>query len=164
MKSLLLIRSVSFQQLDNNLAHIRAAFPDHSIHLLTHEHGRRLAEKYTAIANIVIYPHCGAFTAGIEIPDLGPYDAVLVPVTNLSGAGFINVFQFAASLPAERLYCCNLVGKIAAHSRAEIAGWVRRDRFVRWAGKLIGVPLGALAVIWFSGAIMLLRYCSRNTH
>ncbi len=46
MKNILIIRSVSFQQLDLNLPAIKEKYSPCSISLLTHEHGVKLAEQF----------------------------------------------------------------------------------------------------------------------
>ncbi len=49
MKKLLIVRSASMQQLDNNLKAIINTFPDYEYHMLTHEHSVKLVEKYDVI-------------------------------------------------------------------------------------------------------------------
>ena len=151
MKRLLTIRSASFQQLDNNFPLIRSHFPEHEIHLLTHEHGRKLAEKYAFVSKVIVYPTAGNFSSAVHLPELkgDKYDDVLVPVTNLSGAGFANVFAFALSLSAGSVHQCNLIGKIIELKAGEIRWMIALDRFYRAAGFVFGTLLGLLATLWF---------------
>lgn len=151
-KRVLIVRSASFQQLDNNLAAILAHFKDWDLHLLTHEHGRRLAEKYKDFSAILVYPYPGPFQRNAAIPDLPSrkYDAVLVLVANLSGAGFANVFDFASSLGAAGLYRCNLVGDIRSLQPSDLAAGKRRDIFCRLCGTIFGTVLGLACAVWFT--------------
>ncbi len=151
-KRVLIIRSASFQQLDNNLASILEQFKDWELHLLTHEHGRRLAEKYKDFSAILVYPYLGPFQRNTAIPDLPSrkYDAVLVLVANLSGAGFANVFDFASSLGAAGLYQCNLVGEIRSLKPSDLAAGRHRDILCRLCGTIFGTVLGLACAVWFT--------------
>lgn len=122
MKELLIIRSVSFQQLDKNLVAIRERFPEHRISLLTHEHGVLLAQKYKAIERIYVYPYKESFAYRRKVKELADreFDTVIIPVTNLSGAGFLNVFLFSLSLKAKKRYVCNVVSEFREVSCARI--------------------------------------------
>ncbi|MDG0794581.1 hypothetical protein OMP38_29885 [Cohnella ginsengisoli] len=57
MQEVLIVRSVGFQQLDNNLPKIKEKFPNSRLSILTHEHGVKLAEKYGDIDRIYSYPY-----------------------------------------------------------------------------------------------------------
>ena len=155
MKRLLIIRSASFQQLDSNLQHIRKKFPRHEIHLLTHEHGKRLARKYKDVNRIWGYPHRGGFSFR-KVPDdlkKHEFDAVIIPVTNLSGAGFMNVFLFSLRIPAGQRHVCNLVSEITPISRREIVlSWMRNHLF----------RIPAVICAGFCGAIVLALFLFKN--
>lgn len=122
MKELLIIRSVSFQQLDKNLVAILERFPDHKINLLTHEHGVLLARKYKAIDQIYVYPHKEGFACRRKVKELKDrrFDTVIIPVTNLSGAGFVNVYLFSLSVNAKKRFVCNVVSEFREVSRTRI--------------------------------------------
>jgi len=130
VKKLLIIRSVSFQQLDHNLKAIKDKFPEHEIHLLTHEHGKKLAEKYKDIKQIWIYPYKEGFGYTRKCLDLKDeyFDVVIVPCTNLSGTGFINVFLFSLSIHAKERYKCNLISEIKAFSKVQVMFWWIRSQ------------------------------------
>lgn len=159
MRRLLIIRSASFQQLDKNLASIRARFPAHEIHLLTHEHGRRLAEKYAVVDRVLIYPKEGPFSAvgGSTGLTQGNYEDLVVLVSNLSGAGFTNVFEFAAALPGDHIHQCNLVGEIREIPRDAIRSLRRRDLVRNIFAWTLGNALGIAASLAFSLGLLLLR-------
>lgn len=147
MKKLLIVRSASFQQLDKNLPSIRAAFPDHELHLLTHEHGRKLAEKYAEVKRVLVYPHAGPFRKGRGIPDLEGqrYDDVAVLAANLSGAGFANVLLFAAGLGMGELHLVNLVGETRSVLLSDIKRLWWRDVLCKISGATLGILLGLAA-------------------
>ncbi|MBE6068686.1 MAG: glycosyltransferase family 9 protein [Clostridium lundense] len=114
MKELLIIRSVSFQQLDLNLSYIQRQYPNHKISLLTHEHGVKLAQKYKDIDSIYVYPYKEGFKYGNKVLDLENknFDIVVVPVTNISGVGFFNVLRFSKMIKAKKRVMCNVVSDL----------------------------------------------------
>lgn len=103
-KRLLIVRSVSVQQLDGCIEAIRDSFPDYSLSILTHPHGVVAVEKYPFVERVYRYRHQGAFRYGRGLEALRGerFDLVVVPVANPSGGGFFNVFLFSLSLPASR--------------------------------------------------------------
>ena len=156
MKEVLIIRSVSFQQLDKNLPAVKDLFPGHKISILTHEHGALLARKYRDVETVYIYPFregfryrnkasergncktcrlhrergrparilrrflyagetpalpCQRFCNYLEINDKN-FDAVIIPVANITGAGFFNVLKYSLSINARQRMICNVVSEI----------------------------------------------------
>lgn len=122
MKKLLIIRSVSFQQLDMNIVAIQHQFPDYRLNLLTHEHGVKLAEKYKMIDKVYVYPHKSGFQWGKRVLELQSeyFDAVIIPVTNISGNGFLNVLLYSLMLKTKRRYICNLISEIKGITSSKI--------------------------------------------
>lgn len=123
-EKVLIIRSVSFQQLDQNLAAIVKEFPPESfqLHLLTHRHGMERAQTYDALSNIIDYEHRGNFTL-FHLPSTlkkTGYDTVIVPVTNKTGLGFLNVLALAFRIRSMRIMVCNMVSELRQVSRASI--------------------------------------------
>lgn len=114
MKELLIIRSVSFQQLDKNLVAIIEKYPDYKISLLTHEHGVFLAQKYKDINKIYVYPYTSGFQLGKKVADLKGkiFDTVIIPVTNLTGVGFFNVLLFSLSIRSKKRIVCNVISEL----------------------------------------------------
>jgi hypothetical protein len=161
-KKLLIIRSAGFQQLDSNLASIKQHFPGRELHLLTHEHGRKLAAKYKDISCIRIYPYEGSFNHNQLIPgqESWKYDAVAVLVANISGAGFANVLSFAASLNEGELYLCNLVGEIRHLQPNDLAALKHRDFYCRLSGVILGAVLGIACAAWFALCLSFFRLLS----
>ncbi|WP_294182012.1 glycosyltransferase family 9 protein [uncultured Clostridium sp.] len=122
MKSILIIRSVSFQQLDLNLAAIKNKYPGYSIALLTHEHGVKLAQKYKDIDNIYIYPYKEGFKYGNKVKEIENkrFDIVIIPVTNISGVGFFNVLKYSKMVLADKRVLCNVVSDLREISDFQI--------------------------------------------
>jgi len=120
----LIVRSASFQQLDQNLPKIMEAFPQYHFNLLTHEHGVKLAEKYRDLNEIICYSFSESFSVFRREPKLNGvrYDAVIVPVSNLTGAGFLNVFFFSFSIKAKKRYICNMVSEVSPLRSSAVVG------------------------------------------
>lgn len=114
MKNILIIRSVSFQQLDLNIPVIKDKYSPCSISILTHEHGVKLAEKYSYINQIYIYPYKDGFNINHKVNGLAKsnFDLVVVPVTNINGGGFFNVLNFSKSINCKERVICNVIGNI----------------------------------------------------
>ncbi|UOF91394.1 hypothetical protein LSG31_03835 [Fodinisporobacter ferrooxydans] len=122
MKDVLIIRSAGFQQLDMNMKIIEETFNDYNIHMLTHEHGVKLAKKYKTLQNIYVYPYKEGFSFRNKVKELvnTRFDAVIIPVTNISAVGFFNVLFFSLSIKTRKRYICNLVSDIWEISTFEI--------------------------------------------
>ncbi|URZ00931.1 hypothetical protein [Clostridium felsineum] len=114
MKKLLIVRSASFQQLDLNLKAIEEKYKGYEISMLTHEHGVKLAEKYNDIKNIYVYRYKESFKKGNSVKEIEniKFDVIIVPVTNISGAGFFNVFKYALSINGDKIVMCNVVSEL----------------------------------------------------
>lgn len=124
MKELLIIRSVSFQQIDLNLPEIKKKFPDYKISILTHEHGIELAKKYKDICHIYVYGYSGAFKKKNRVKALmnKKFDAVIIPVTNITGVGFLNVLKYGFTIKSKEYYMCNVISDIKIITRNKITG------------------------------------------
>lgn len=128
-KNVLIIRSVSFQQLDKNIIRIKEAEAfagpdsiDWAFYLLTHSHGTNRARKYETLSGIFDYRSRKNFSF-FHIPKKlakEKFHAVIVPVTNKTGAGFLNVFLMTLRLKTKKIYCCNLVSDIWEIPRLKI--------------------------------------------
>ena len=149
MKELLIIRSVSFQQLDKNLVAIRERFPEYKLSLLTHEHGLLLAKKYKDIDQIYVYPYKESFSYCRKVKELEDkeFDTVIIPVTNLSGAGFVNVFLFSLSLKAKKRLVCNVVSEFREVLKTCIVLMSLRDKLFSSFSFLFTIVVGFFMVI-----------------
>jgi hypothetical protein len=143
MKELLIIRSVSFQQLDLNLPEIKNRFKDYKISLLTHEHGVKLAEKYNDINNIYVYPYRGSFNKNNTVQAINnkTFDAVIVPVTNITGYGFLNVLSYGSSLKCKDCYMCNVVSNFESISKYTIITKQILSRIYKFTAVFLSIPI-----------------------
>ena len=114
MKEILIIRSVSFQQLDKNLPVVKERYPDHKISVLTHEHGALLARKYKDVETVYVYPFREGFSCKNKADGIKDkfFDVVIIPVANITAAGFFNVLKFSLSIKAGRRMICNVVSEM----------------------------------------------------
>lgn len=164
MKELLIIRSVSFQQLDMNLPAIRKAYPNCQISLLTHEHGVKLAKKYKDIAQIYVYPYKGGFKKSNKVPDFADkeFEAVVVPVTNLSGVGFDNVLAYATTIKSREFVLCTVTSELKQITRHKVTVLSIRNTLFKCTAMflsailfvpvLITMVVGMLSIEFFQSA------------
>lgn len=145
MKELLIIRSVSFQQLDLNLPAIIRKFPNYNISILTHEHGVNLAKKYNNIKKIYVYKYKESFSFKRKAKNLNnkTFDILIIPVTNMTGTGFGNVFSFALTIKANKKYMCNLVSNITYITNLKIVS----DIITNFIYKILSLILAILSGI-----------------
>jgi hypothetical protein len=122
MKNILIIRSVSFQQLDLNLPAIKEKYGECKISLLTHEHGIKLAKKYCDIDKIYVYPYKDGFNIYNKVNELSNknFDVVVVPVTNINGGGFFNVLKFSKSINTQERVICNVISDISLFTMGKV--------------------------------------------
>jgi len=151
-KVVLIVRSVSFQQLDKNLEAVSRRFPGREFHLLTHSHGRERAGSYALIDRIYDYDSRRNFSffhvPGLlrrkkENPRL-PYDAVVVPVTNKTGVGFLNVMMMALRIPSGGVYVCNLTSEIWKVSHRQIVFRSLRSSVFSILAGVFTIPFGII--------------------
>ncbi|WP_286885380.1 hypothetical protein [Aneurinibacillus sp. UBA3580] len=148
MKTLLIIRSASMQQLDKNLVEIEKKFPGYEIHMLTHEHSVKLVEKYKSIKKVYVYPYKEGFQARNKVAELQgkAFDGILIPVTNITGAGFFNVLRFSLTLRAKQRFICNLVSDIWEVSPGRIR-WMGIKNILMSAVSLLCAGVVGIAVV-----------------
>ena len=129
----MIIRSVSFQQLDKNLCRIKEMFPTPgtTFYLLTHSHGIERAGKYRVFSEVIDYQSRKDFSF-FHLPrrlKKEKFHAVIVPVTNKTGAGFLNVFASALRIKAEKIYRCTPASDIRQVPRKEIISKLMKATF-----------------------------------
>ncbi|MBF0519827.1 MAG: hypothetical protein HQK92_08900 [Nitrospirae bacterium] len=105
-RRVLIIRSSGFQHIDKVIVRVRQKFKGAEISILTHVHGKELAEKYGDV-NVLVYPYKGNFSVMRPFKAVN-YEAVIVPTWNVTGSGFMNVFMFALTIKAKERYICNI--------------------------------------------------------
>jgi len=148
-RRLLIVRSVSFQQLDLLLPPLRGAFPEHRFELLTHAHGLAIARTYPEFQVVHSYPHAGSFRFGMPVPDLGSteFDVVLVPVASMGGGGYFNVLLFAFGLAARQRLICLPDGSIRPLTAGGVLARAARHLGLALVAGLAAVPLGLAAML-----------------
>jgi len=165
MASVLIIRSVSLQQLDNTIKQVQSVFPGSSIDLLTHEHALEQCRKYAGLRRVIPYEHSKDFSplrpAG-NLPEKH-YDAVIVPFSNISGAGFLNVLLFALRLRPKRIYSGNLAGTVTPLSKMRIALRLLAS-LICWPLALgVFLILAPPSILWLSVSALYGRLRKRKT-
>ncbi|HUC91995.1 MAG TPA: hypothetical protein VMS09_08200 [Paenibacillus sp.] len=160
MREVLIVRSVSFQQLDKNLPAIKSRFPDCRLSILTHEHGVKLAEKYADIHQVYAYPVKGGFSCFRQAKGLRgkSFDAVVIPVGNLTGLGFFNVLMFTLRISAPQRWVCNLVSDI----RQIRTGTILRMGIKNTLYKGAALASGGVAALLFAVLMPLLFWTIRK--
>lgn len=150
MKELLVIRSVSFQQLDLNLLEIQKKFPGSRISLLTHEHGVKLAEKYNDIDQIYVYPYEGSFNKKYKVLELEgkSFDAIIIPVTNITGCSFLNVLAFGLGIKSKKYYMCNVISEIQEITRMKITMEKIRGNVYKILAAILTIPIVLASLVY----------------
>ena len=122
MNNILIVRSAPIQQLDASLSKIKLKFDNPGISILSHEHSIELLNKYDGIKKCITYPFKESFDISRKatFDTEERFDHAVVMVGNLTGGGFQNVLFFALSLPARKIWICNLIGEISQISRVGI--------------------------------------------
>lgn len=149
MKEVLIIRSASFQQLDKNMEAIEKRYKGHKISMLTHEHGVKLAEKYKNIDKVYVYPYKDGFKYSQRVEELRDkeFETVIIPVTNISGAGFFNVLLFSLTVKAKKRVICNLVSDIWEISKPKIISTGIKNALISGLSRFISLICGVFVSI-----------------
>lgn len=150
-KKILIIRSVSFQQLDKNLGPLKEMFaaPDTIFYLLTHAHGIERAGQYGLFTEIIDYETRKNFSFFHMPRRLKEeiFEAVIVPVTNKSGAGFLNVFLAVLRMKTKSIYGCTPASDIWVISRPQIFSRLLKATF-----------FSAIAFVFTLGSLLILPF------
>ena len=138
MLDILIVRSAPIQQLDASLSKIQQKFSNPTMSILSHKHSIELLNKYDGIKKCITYPFKESFDISRKAKFDGGerFDHVVVMVGNLSGCGFQNVLFFAMSLPARKIWICNLIGELTPISRAGIMLKSFRNQLFKFAAFL----------------------------
>ncbi len=76
------------------------------------------------------------------------FDAVVIPVTNLSGTGFFNVLLFSLTIPSKRRFVCNMVSDIWEVSASRIIWMGVRHLLFQAVSSILSLLLGIFAVLF----------------
>jgi hypothetical protein len=153
-EKVLIIRSVSFQQLDKSLPVILKQFNNSEFYILTHSHGIENCKKYNGIKEVIKYPSKKNFSA-FKTGKLNQekFDNVVYLVSNVKGNGFLNVSLLAHRLAAESVYECNINSNIKKVSKLNTAKKSLSTSFI--------IPLTVI-ITAFLTPIVLLTLLIRN--
>ncbi|MBF0515909.1 MAG: hypothetical protein HQK97_02155 [Nitrospirae bacterium] len=147
IKHILVIRCTNLQHLDKVFSKLRAEFPGAAITLLTHRHGAAAAADYTD--SVVVYPYTEnyGFFRSLKSLDSMNFDAIVVPVGNVSGSGFLNVFLFTLTIKAGARFMCNLPLELIPLSRLNIISLMLRNTVYTAASGVMAAAAGAVLLI-----------------
>ncbi len=109
-KKILIIRSINMQQLDNLMETLYTEYPEDEFYLLTHPHAKERCKKYKRLTYIYDYESRKKFNF-FHIPKIlkkQKFDILIIPVTNISGAGFLNVFMMSLRIKSKTRFIYNL--------------------------------------------------------
>ena len=114
MKKLLVIRSVSFQQLDLQSENLGKRFVGYESHLLTHPHGADIAGTLNGFDEVITYQKSGNFSFWhYDRKSIAKnYDAVVIPICNKAVFGYLNVIFFSLRIATSARYICDGHGNI----------------------------------------------------
>ena len=140
---ILLIRSVSMQQLDKNLPDIYKSFPDHELYILTHSHNIKNCKKYKGIRSILDYKKKGSFNPFYIDKDLinEKFDTVIFFVSNIEGHGFLNVSLLAQRLTSRSVLRCNLNSKIKRITKIQTFLALLKTSLIFPLSAILSIPL-----------------------
>lgn len=154
-KKILLIRSVSLQQMDKNLPQIYKKFSDYDLYILTHPHNVQNCRKYKGIKKILTYKRKGNFSAfflGNELKK-EKFESVLYFVSNIKGFGFLNVSFFALRVTKKNIFRCNLNSDIEKVSKTKILLSILKP--------LITIPLSFILTVLISPLSIIILFIHR---
>ncbi|MBF0566492.1 MAG: hypothetical protein HQK89_14775 [Nitrospirae bacterium] len=149
MTNILIIRSCSFQHLDRVIERLKGDFPEAKFAVLTHVHGKEMAATYTNVSRVIVYPYVKSFSFTRLPQELryADFDVVIVPVSNVSGAGFLNVFLFSLRIRSIKRYIINIRLELKPFSATKATGMVAADLVY----KIVAVALTPI----MSGVVLL---------
>ena len=149
---ILVIKSVSFKELDIALEHVKNEQPDHEIELLLHAPSVLLDEVYPFINRFHFYVEEGKIEKKYLPSEVKKtrYDEVVVPVNKRFGRGFYNVLLAAKSIEAERIIMYE-IGKDTAKKTIVH----RKHEVFLFSMKLISYTIGGIVLIILSPLIVL---------
>jgi len=140
-KKVLIIRSVSFQQLDKNLPVILKSFNNSEFYILTHSHGIENCKKYRGIKEIIEYKSKKNFSPFKTNNLKKKFDTVIYLVSNIAGYGFFNVSLLAHKLNTKEVFQCNINSELKKTSKYTITKKILSALFFIPITSLITLPL-----------------------
>ena len=144
MKNILVIRCTNLQHLDKVFEKLRCDFPGAKTALLTHRHGALAAGAYTDTVAVYPYTENYGYLRPMKSLNAMNFDAVIVPVGNISGSGFLNVFLFTLTIKAASRFTCNTALELKPLSKAKIIGLLLRNTLYAAAAGALTIAAGAV--------------------
>lgn len=146
MKKLLIVRSASFWQLDINLPQIKKQFSDYQLAILTHSSGVDKAKEYECISEIYEYKYNGSFNKKNVVKEIQnqKFDAVIILVTNLTGAFFENAIGYGCSIRAKEYYICNMVSELEKITKFNLFQRKFINLVIKICAGILTVPIGII--------------------
>ncbi|MBF0456974.1 MAG: hypothetical protein HQK99_03665 [Nitrospirae bacterium] len=156
-KNILVIRCTDLQHLDKVFKKLRAEFPDAKLSLLTHRHGAAAAAAYTE--TVIVYPYTQSYGFFRDMKTLNDmnFDTVVIPVGNVSGSGFLNVFLFTLTIKTGTRLMCNLPLELKPLSKSKIIGLLLRNSLYTLASGVLAAVAGAVLLIGWPVFALLTR-------
>ncbi|QWR78170.1 hypothetical protein [Candidatus Magnetomonas plexicatena] len=155
-RRVLIIRSSGFQHIDKVLPMVRRKFKGAEISILTHIHGKELAEKYGDV-NVLVYPYKGNFSVMRPFKTVH-YEAVIVPTGNVTGSGFMNVFMFALTVKAKERYICNIKTDFKSLTTLQVFLTAIKGGLIGTASMFFSIPAAIVVfIIWHLLGIRVIR-------
>lgn len=111
--NILIIRSTSIQHLALVIRRVSSLYPGARIDVLAHSHSVESVKQMNGVSSIIAYPSTRDFSPFIIgcLP-LNNYHLVVVPVSNISGAGYENVLLLALRFRKKQVVLCNKNGEM----------------------------------------------------
>ncbi|MBF0486718.1 MAG: hypothetical protein HQK98_01025 [Nitrospirae bacterium] len=147
MRNILVIRCTNLQHLDKVFKRLRAEFPDAKTTLLTHRHGAAQAASYTEA--VVVYPYTKnyGFFRGMKSLSEMNFDAVVIPVGNISGSGFLNVFLFTLTIKAALRFTCNSALELKPLPKRKIIALLFRNILYTTTSAMLTTVVSAVLLV-----------------
>lgn len=122
----LIIRSTSTQNLEKQMPSISEHLANGTVDVLTHKEGYGSIQEKFPDAGIVLYPFEEDFSPSrvlfgtLADQKIRKYKTVVVPMSNRSGDGYLNVLLFSLFLNPDRIVSCDKQGTLRTVSKRHI--------------------------------------------
>ncbi|MBI5187389.1 MAG: hypothetical protein HZA01_16910 [Nitrospinae bacterium] len=147
--NILIIRSTSIQHLALVIRRVSSLYPGARIDVLAHPHSVESVKQMSGVNSIITYPSASDFSP-FAIGDFprNSYPLVVVPVSNMSGAGYENVLLLALRFRKRQIVMCNKNGEVISLPLKKI--------LERALWRFASIPLAVFAAVAIASANMIL--------
>lgn len=115
---LLILRTVSIEQLGHTLRAVRQRFPEEVVEVLTNPARAEEVRQIQGVDRVLETALPNGFGAPLALPDR--YDVVVIPIGNDSGTGYENVFQAARGIQADKFFLARHARRLHPVSRLSL--------------------------------------------